>query len=338
MPQEVAESLGEGVAETVFHRSVLASWVAGVRISWHASDMRARLHFSLFSGLLAACGGDDQSTATSMASMSGTMAASTNPGGDTVTGSGESSDSSESTPTGGDLTSAPMEGAPVFLSLQTNVSKITAGESVIFTAVLTDPDGVDDIVGGTLSDETGQIGYGPFVAAGQEGTYSISVSWDDVNQAKAIDFEGMDLMRVFRAEFYDQAANKVHRDLELTLTCAEGSACAGVCADIMTDTEHCGACGKGCDGGCNQGVCAPKWGECIDNELGFGSCNMYCASIGEACAENSCGSLAGTIRGFDQKSECMNVVSPTTIKEACSMVQPWGPGRMVIQCCCTDAK
>lgn len=41
-------------------------------------------------------------------------------------------------------------GAPVFLSLKTNVSKITAGETVVFTAILTDPDGVADIVGGEL--------------------------------------------------------------------------------------------------------------------------------------------------------------------------------------------
>ena len=121
--------------------------------------------------------------------MTGSMTTSTNPSGETMTDPGESSDSSETTPTTEMSTSEPTPGAPVFLSLQTNVAKITAGESVIFTAVLTDPDGVDDIVGGTLSDESGVIGYGPFVAAGQEGTYSITLSWDAMHQADAIEFE-----------------------------------------------------------------------------------------------------------------------------------------------------
>ena len=94
-------------------------------------------------------------------------------GSEGSTGAGDTGPTSGGpTPTSDDATTAPVEGAPVLLSLQTNVPKITAGESVTFTAILTDPDGVDDIVGGTLSDTTGSIGYGPFVAAGQPGTYS----------------------------------------------------------------------------------------------------------------------------------------------------------------------
>lgn len=89
--------------------------------------------------------------------------------------------------------------------------------SAIFTAVLTDPDGVDDIVGGTLSNESGAIGYGPFVAAGQAGTYSITLAWDAVHLAEAIEFEAMELTRVFQAEFYDQAGHKVRKDVSLAL-------------------------------------------------------------------------------------------------------------------------
>ena len=126
--------------------------------------MRARPHYLLLLGICGACGGDDQSTGTmatmsTVTSVSGAMTATMTAGSEGSTEAAETGPTSGGpTPTSDDSSSMPVEGAPVFLSLQTNVAKITAGESVTFTAVLTDPDGVDDIVGGTLSDLTGKIG------------------------------------------------------------------------------------------------------------------------------------------------------------------------------------
>jgi len=266
-----------------------------------------------------------------MSNPSGDMTAGDPTGDATPTDPGESSDSGPNDTSVGS-TSMPAPGAPVFLSLQTNVSKITAGESVTFTAVLTDPDGVDDIVGGTLSDPTGMIGYGPFVAAGQEGTYSITVSWDAMQQAESIYFEGMDGMREFRAEFFDQAANKVSKDVSLTLTCAEGSACEGVCIDITMDGNHCGMCGMVCAGGCDNGKCAPSWSECVGFQEGYETCDQICAVSGETCVENGCG--GNTVRAYGLESDCekgqLAIVGP----EPCDNVQMWPPNASVIQCCC----
>lgn len=303
--------------------------------------MRAQRQLMLSWGILAACGGDDQSTATTLTTpttVSTTMSPTSDPSGDTSE-PGDSSDSTDPTPTGDSVESSdttPVEGAPVIVSLQTNVTKITAGESVLFTAVLTDPDGLDDIAGGTLSDQSGMIGFGPFVAAGQEGTFSISLSWDAVHQADPIEFEGMDLVRVFRAEFYDQAANKVSQDVNLMLTCAEGSACDGVCTDITTDTNHCGGCGAACEGGCQGGKCAPKWYECIVENDGFSACDQYCASVAEVCVENGCG-LGATILAYDLAPHCMDEDYDMPYLEPCDKVQSWDFGRQVIQCCCTDS-
>lgn len=287
--------------------------------------------------MLVACGGgEDQSTATTqetITSVSGNMT-----GVSATTGPGEPTDTSDTTPTSDSSTSPPAPGAPVFLSLKTNVSKVTAGEMVVFTAILTDPDGVDDIVGGELSDTSGVIGYGPFVAAGQEGTYSITLSWDAMHQAEAIQFEGMDLARVFRAEFYDQAANKVSEDVNLALTCAEGSACDGVCVDIMADAEHCGACGGVCEGGCDAGQCAPKWGECIRYDSGFDTCDAYCTSIGEACAEDGCAPNDATIRAYGGANSCETQQSGKTLSQPCNTIETWGIGRSDIRCCCTDTQ
>ncbi len=296
--------------------------------------MRAPRQYLLISGFVAACGGSgDESTAATVDSttaVTGNMTASTNPSGGTAT-----TGSSDTPPTSDGATSPPAPGAPVFLSLKTNVSKITVGETVVFTAILTDPDGVADIVGGELSDESGMIGYGPFVAAGQEGTYSITLSWDAMHQAEPIQFEAMDLARVFRAEFYDQAANKVSEDVNVALSCVEGSACDGICTDIMTNADHCGSCAATCEGGCQAGDCAPKWGECIDIDSGFDTCDVYCTSIGESCVENGCDKEA-TIRGYNEHFDCIDEVYISPVGEPCDAVQPWAPGRSTIQCCCTD--
>lgn len=302
--------------------------------------MRAPRHYLLLSGFVAACGGggDESATQDPTTSVTGNTTASTNPSGVTATtGPGESGESSDTTPTGGGTTAPPAPGAPVFLSLKTNVSKITVGETVIFTAILTDPDGVDDIVGGELSDESGMIGYGPFVAAGQEGTYSITLSWDAMQQAEPIQFEGMDQARVFRAEFYDQAANKVSKDVNVALTCAEGSACDGVCIDIMADANHCGSCAGICEGGCDAGKCAPKYGACFDMASPIETCDAYCDSVGEVCVAGGCEGDA-TMRGFPGPTDCPDTGFYTPYVEACDKVQPWSAGRKTIQCCCTDTK
>jgi hypothetical protein len=222
----------------------------------------------------------------------------------------------------------------VFLSLQTNASSLTAGESITFTAVLIDPDGVDDIVGGTLSDLTGMIGYGPFVAAGQPGTYSIMVSWDAMHQAEPIEFENTDLMRSFRAEFFDQVANKVSKDVDLTLACAEGAACDGVCTDLKATADHCGTCGKICATGCKDGACAPAWGECTQKDEGFDNCDQICAASGQTCVKDGCEDNT-TVHGFETPADCGNQELDTHYSESCSAVQPWIGFRAVIQCCCT---
>ena len=306
--------------------------------------MRARPHYLLLLGICGACGGDDQSTGTmatmsTVTSVSGAMTATMTAGSEGSTEAAETGPTSGGpTPTSDESSSMPVEGAPVFLSLQTNVAKITAGESVTFTAVLTDPDGVGDIVGGTLSDVTGKIGYGPFFAAGQPGTYSMMVSWDSMQQADPIQFEGTELIRGFRAEFYDQGAHKVHQDVDLALTCMNGSACDGVCTDLMTDPMHCGTCTDGCAAGCSAGQCTPTWGECLTMKSGVETCVDYCTSVGETCVENGCGGASATIRAFGEPQNCEQEVGPTSIHEPCNTVQSWGAGRPVVQCCCSDTK
>src|SRR5262249_50741953 len=115
-------------------------------------------------------------------------------------GSGASTASSSS----GATCQAPFDlDAPKVLSFGTNVTTLTEGQSVSFSTVVTDPQGIDNLIGGTLKDENGAT-YGSFATSGQEGAYALTLSWDAINQVEAIAFDyGGKATRTFAAEFFD---------------------------------------------------------------------------------------------------------------------------------------
>ena len=249
----------------------------------------------------------------------------------TVAGMETTIDPPEPTTTGEDA------GAPVFLSFSTNVKKLTDGESVTFTAILTDPDGVEDIVGGSLLSEDESIDFGPFIAAGQAGTYSIMLSWDQIHQADKIDFSNGEMSRVFAARFFDQAGHKVTEIVPISLYCMGGGACDGVCKDFSDDGENCGECGKSCDGGCLDGACGPNWSPCINSDDGVDTCEQGCANIQEACVENGCGN-SRTVLSYGSVEGCVDNSIDGSESQPCGVPQPWGFGYKAIRCCCTDTK
>jgi hypothetical protein len=284
--------------------------------------------------LVSCSGGNDgasesSDTVDTATAATATTATSTGPTTDTTaTGTTEMS-----TGTAAETTTS-AEGAPFFISFSTNVGQITEGESVVFTAVVSDPDGFDDIAGGTLFTQDGAFSYGPFVSAGQEGTYSITVSWADVDQVETIEFEDFSLDRVFRAEFFDMDGHKVSQDTTIALQCGGGGACDGSCKDFQSDGSNCGACGQLCSGGCGGGKCLPIYGDCITFTDGFVTCDDYCQVGGEQCVEAGCD--GDTLKGYDIQHNCTEDIGPYHFSDPCDQPQPWGPGRNVIRCCCSD--
>ena len=220
----------------------------------------------------------------------------------------------------------------MFISFSANVAKVTEGQSVVFTATLTDPDGVGDIAGGSLLSEDEAFDFGPFIAAGQEGAYSISVSWDQIHQAGAINFENSEPARQFIAQFVDKGGNRVTANKSIALTCTGGSACEAVCRDLNSDADNCGACGRTCTKGCEAGDCAPTWSECFTNEDGFDTCAEICQSFGESCVESGCNNSTsyfyGTLPG------CNVSQGGDSANKPCDSVETWA--NPAIRCCCTD--
>ncbi|MCY1053576.1 hypothetical protein [Nannocystis sp. SCPEA4] len=288
--------------------------------------------------LAAACGDDGSTTQTSANPPTSAPTTNNPPTSDTDADStAAATDTTESTPTTG---TAPVEGAPEFLSFGTNVATLTQDESVTFNAILTDPDGVADIVGGTLRSADESLEFGVFVAAGQPGAYSISLSWAQIHQTEPIEFDGGESPRGFRAVFFDQGGNKATDELTLDLVCAGGAACDGTCTDLAADGLNCGTCGSACDAGedaCEAGDCLPSWSQCINYTDGLNTCSAACESFGEACVDNGCGDGVTAVF-YDELSFCEDDVGGDYVLIACGKVQEWAPGATAIRCCCTDTK
>jgi hypothetical protein len=184
---------------------------------------------------------------------------------------------------------------PQFLSFGTNVTTLYEQQSATFTAVLTDPDGVDDVIGGSLKDANGGV-YGAFSTSGQEGSYEMTVYWDEINQIGSIDFDyGAAQARGFIAEFWDAGGHISSTEITLDLACTSGYAgCNGTCYDTENDIYNCGACGTSCyddlctvNPVCGQGSCGGTPMDCSwmgDGECQTGSCN---ASTGSCEADNA---------------------------------------------------
>ncbi len=176
--------------------------------------------------------------------------------------------------------------APHVLSFDTNVDRLTAEESVTFTAVVTDPDGIDDLIGGSLQDPVSGATYGAFATAAGEGAYSTTLSWGDLHQVRAVTFV-TETEREFEAVFFDVAGHRATSRLAVTLHCDGLGACEGACTDLGT-TRNCGACGNRCDAGgssCTGGECRCPGGltDCLGVCLDTSTAAEHCGRCNNAC-------------------------------------------------------
>lgn len=319
---------------------------------------RSLLAFSSTAALLALSCGDSgegtdsaATTAPSTASSSNTTPTSESSptATDVSTTDSMGSDSTASSSAGSDT--ATQDGAPVIINFGTNVTQLTEGESVLFSAVVTDPDGVDDVIGGQLTSPDGNIIYGTFIATAMEGAYEVTVSWAEIHQAETIEFEGAESVRTFRAEFYDQTAKKANATVDLSLHCGGIAACGGSCTDLASDHEHCGTCARQCDyldggngewGTCTNGQCDDSLGPCLMESDGFADCTDYCASIGESCSAGCDFGEPGDNDNFSEIwfsdfGDCSTLGGQgPSWDDNCAVPFDFFFNHDAVRCCCTD--
>ena len=92
-------------------------------------------------------------------------------------------------------------------SFEASPDTITEGEESVLTLTVTDPQGVQDVVGVTIvDDETDMTLVQVDASPDENGTYSTTVSWDDFAALGALEFTGSQT-RSLTATFTDQAGN-----------------------------------------------------------------------------------------------------------------------------------
>jgi len=225
----------------------------------------------------------------------------------------------------------PGPGAPVILSWALSGNALTPSTDILVSVVLTDPDGVDDIVGGTLVDSDGRA-YGTFATAASEGSYEKRLTWDEVGATMSI--TGRDpsgVARPLKASFFDAEGHTTSRSFTLQARCDRETEtpCAGTCVDLLQSPDNCGACGDVCAGSeCAQGRC-PRWSTCRPTGNAALDCAQVCGASGSACGvcELPEAPIAVSI-AVSSDASCANVVAAVG---ACASAPQ--PGQW-FRCCC----
>jgi hypothetical protein len=231
---------------------------------------------------------------------------------------------------------ASAPGSPKFLSFGTDSTKFTEGQSITFTAVLTDPDGIEDLIGGSLKSEDGLHNFGAFATAAQEGAYSFELTWSKLNNALDLTFEG-EQSYTFIAEFFDAAGNTASRSATILAYCDLGAACTGTCVDLMEDTNHCGTCDNACAKQCWEGRCE-HWTPCHPTPT---NCQTVCTAEGCVCDDNhlqlrayfesGCSGYSKNSNNFQTPPTCSTNYSPT-VELPIENQSGWYP--VSIECLC----
>lgn len=138
-----------------------------------------------------------------------------------------------------------LHAQPSILTLKSNVKNVHPAVNLKISAIVTHPSGIDQLIGGLLLDENGNA-YGPLISPDREGSYGISLSWQEINQMTPVTAPVEGTSRKFIAEFYDQAGNVSQKAITLLLGAHDGvnSFCSGEKDDLNSSERNCGQCGR----------------------------------------------------------------------------------------------
>lgn len=117
--------------------------------------------------------------------------------------------------------------APTFLSFGANVTTWLVGtpnttSTLKISAVLTDPQGVEDVVGGTLTSSDGAT-VATFATSSQEGAYEASLLWNELFVTLPAPALNEEMAIALTGRFFDQAGHAATKSLMLTARCADSA-------------------------------------------------------------------------------------------------------------------
>ena len=188
--------------------------------------------------------------------------------------------------------------------------------TLIVTAVVTHPQGIAQIIGGTLSDPGG-ASYGAFAVSTTAGSYSLTLSWSSLETVQDINAPSGGGSRTFVATFYDQAGHSTSKSFNIALKCptATDAICSGACTSLQSNLTACGACDHNCTtlypSLTSSRACSSQ-GKCTGGFSGttLESCSAACQALGLTCTGNE------TV-GYNNGGATV-----TSMTYACTMVPP----------------
>lgn len=231
-------------------------------------------------------------------------------------------------------------GEPMVSSFFTDSQTLSPDAPILFTAIVTHPGGLDEIVGGTLETTATASTYAAFnETAG--GTFTVSLTWDMVNAVSLLTGP-RDGDLTFDAVFFDNEGNSASASVDLMLECNGIDMCSGQCVDWSSDPLNCGGCEAPCgpDALCSSGECnVPALSPCFYPE--DMTCAEACADLGQICVENGCN--GGTYAWYISVDACIAKTFPDSSPSACD--EPYAPGdtggssfitmdEPAVRCCC----
>jgi hypothetical protein len=158
---------------------------------------------------------------------------------------------------------------PRIISLDLSTTTLNDSQSASLVVVVTDPDGVDDIVGPVLSDAATGTTLGVLTSSGP-GTFTATISWSLWTSTAPIEFVRGTVSKSIRVRFSDVAGHSVTQTRTLTMTCGGEPACDNVCGNVrcgdecsgaggpVSDDDVCTFCGTGCSSCANGCACSPS--------------------------------------------------------------------------------
>ena len=177
--------------------------------------------------------------------------------------------------------------APIIPSLATNVTTLLPTQNLVVTAVVTHPQGIAQVIGGTLNDPGG-ASYGAFMVSTTAGAYSLTLTWGALETVQDITTPPGGGSRMFVATFYDQAGHSTSKSFTIVLQCptTTDAICASLCVSVQSNGSACGACGHSCATlypslpgvACSQGRCSGSLTTTV-----LESCSAACQALGLSC-------------------------------------------------------
>jgi hypothetical protein len=307
------------------------------------------LVMSVFAACDSGTGGGGSTTGGGGSTTGGGGGSTTGGGGGSTTGGGGGSTTgggggSTTGGGGGSTTGTGGGSALTIVSLTISPAQLVDNSSVTISAIVTDTAGLSAIAGGTLTDPNG-ISYGAFSTAGGQGTFSLSLTWTDVQNISPIQTPPGGGVRALVATFYDNNANSAQKPLSLPLAChaSQYAVCDGKCANLDFDKNNCGACGVSVPE-CYNGVagCSSGYTLCNNQCVNLSTNPDYCGSCDNSCTPWAIANhVYGQILSCEQGVCCANGVCGSAVGGGsltpCQSCVRTGPCKTQYDACQADA-